>query len=75
METELKYQLKYTFSGSMDRLEDWLDANCDGDYDYTLEGVKETDTPLNKLELLFMFQLQQERDNFKAMALSGDAPW
>ena len=70
-----KYGLKYSFSGDMDRLEDWLQVNCHGDYTYEFQDIKETGAVFNKLEILFRFEHEDDRESFKRMITSGASPW
>ena len=70
-----KFGVRYSFSGSIDRLEDWLDVNCVGNYSYEFQDIKETDTIFNKLEILFRFERDVDRIAFRELITSGKAPW
>lgn len=65
------YQLRLLISVSIDELEDWLNDNCDGEFSYSLEGIKETEGLFKKLELLFIFELDKDRQQFKEAVKSG----
>ncbi len=69
--TRLPYQLRLKFSASIDDVEDWLEQNCEGRFAYNLEGVIETDTIFNKLEILFSFEFDSDRESFKKAVTSG----
>jgi len=75
--TDIKYKfgVRYSFSGDMDRLEDWLEANCDGAYSFQFEDIKETESVFNKLEILFRFEQDRDRIAFRELITSGQAPW
>lgn len=68
---KLPYQLRLKFSASIDEVEDWLETNCNGRFAYSLEGVVETDTIFNKLEILFSFEFDTDREKFKKAVTSG----
>ncbi len=70
-----KYGVNYSFSGSIDRLEDWLEMACNGKYAYEFKDIKETDAGFNKLEVLFRFELDEDRIRFRKLITSGQAPW
>ena len=72
---EYRYGVRYSFSGNMDRVEDWLDTNCVGSYSYKFQAIKETDSIFNKLEILFHFERESDRMAFKELITSGRAPW
>lgn len=65
------YQLRLKFSGSIDDVEEWLDNNCEGAYSYQLEGITETEAVFNQLDLLFAFDLDSDRKNFKEAVVHG----
>lgn len=65
------YQLRLKISRSISDIEDWLDDNCNGRYTYNLEGIVETDSLFNKLELLFAFEEGDDRQRFKDAIKSG----
>lgn len=65
------YQLRLLISVSIEELEDWLHDNCDGKFSYSLEGIKETEAVFKKLELLFSFEHDKDRQNFKEAVKSG----
>ena len=65
------YQLRLKISRSITDIEDWLDDNCDGRYTYNLEGIVETESIFNKLELLFSFEKAEDRQKFKDAVRSG----
>lgn len=67
----LPYQLRLKFSASIDDVEDWLEVNCNGRFAYSLEDVVETDTVFNKLEILFSFEFDTDREKFKKAVTSG----
>lgn len=66
-----KFQLRLRFSGSIDDVEEWLDNNCEGKYSYQLEGINETEAVFNQLDLLFAFDLDSDRKNFKDAVVHG----
>lgn len=59
------YQLRLKISCSISAIEEWMEDNCEGSYSYQLEGINETEAVFNQLELLFAFDLKDDRDNFK----------
>lgn len=66
------YQLRLSISVSIDELEEWLTYNCEGNYSYSLEGIKETDGLFKKLELLFSFDQESDRRKFKDAVRLGE---
>ena len=48
-------------SGSIDTIEDWLDENCDNDWQVVLQKV---DINLSSKHLLVMFETESDRDLF-----------
>ncbi len=67
----LPYQLRIKFSASIDDVEEWLIENCEGKYAYSLEGIVETDSIFSKLEVLFSFEFDSDRQNFKEAVKVG----
>lgn len=65
------YQLRLRFSGSIDDVENWLEGNCEGNYSYQLEDIKETDTVFSQLELMFEFDFDNDRKKFKEAVVQG----
>ncbi len=63
-----KYGIRYKFSGSMDKLELWIQENSKGHYSYELADVHETDTPFGQLDMIFYFEYKEDRERFKRMA-------
>lgn len=65
------FKLRLSVSGSINDIEDWLESYCQGGYSYQLEDIKETGAVFNKLELLFDFELNEDRQNFKEAVKIG----
>ncbi len=65
------YQLRLKISCSIDDIEEWLENNCEGSYSYQLEDISETGTVFNQLDLLFTFDLKDDRQNFKEAVKFG----
>lgn len=65
------YQLRLSISCSITEIEEWLDINCEGGFSYQLEGIEETDAVFNKLKLLFDFDLESDRQDFKEAVKFG----
>lgn len=65
------FKLRLKFSGSIDDVEEWLDNNCEGAYSYQLEDIIETEAVFNQLDLLFTFDLDSDRKNFKDAVIHG----
>lgn len=70
--TKLPYQLRCKVSLSVEDMEFWLSANCEGAYDLGLEDIVETDSVFNQLEILFSFQSNTDRQNFKSAIRRGE---
>ncbi len=68
---KLPYRLRVKISRSIDELEDWLATYCDGQYGYEFDGIKETDSVFNQLEILFKFSFDTDRQKFKSAIKSG----
>ena len=68
---QLPYRLRVKISRSIDELEDWLATYCEGQYGYEFDGIKETGTVFNQLEILFKFAFDTDRQKFKAAIKSG----
>ncbi len=64
------YGVRYKFSGSIQDIEDWLDANCVGAFSYQLENIVEQTGGFNQLEVLFKFQHHDDKERFKAAIMS-----
>jgi len=54
------YQLRLKISCSISAIEEWMEDNCEGSY-----------SVFNQLELLFAFDLKDDRDNFKEAVMYG----
>ena len=65
------YQLRLIISVTIEELEDWLNEHCEGNFSYSLEGIKETDGLFKKLELLFSFDFDSDRQKFKEAVKAG----
>lgn len=65
------YQLRLRISGSINEIEEWLENNCESTYSYQLEGIKETEAVFNQLDLLFIFDSANDRQNFKEAVKFG----
>lgn len=61
----MKYQLRCKLSYSVDDIDRWLAQNCDGEYEFNFEGIVETDSVFNQIEILFSFQFAADREAFK----------
>ncbi len=61
----MKYQLRCKLSNSVDDIDRWLTQNCDGEYEFNFEGIVETEAVFNQIEILFSFQLPDDREAFK----------
>lgn len=59
----LKYAIRLKHTGDFGRIEHWLGNYCQGGYDYKFDGVHETDSVFDQLEILFRFE-----DKHDAMA-------
>lgn len=59
------------FNGDMDRIDDWLAANCAGGYAYGFDGVKENGDARAQLRLLFSFEDNGDKERFKRAFLDG----
>lgn len=66
------FRLRVKISQSISTLENWLDANCEGAYAYEFDGIKETDAVFAKLEILFKFAFDTDRQRFKSAIRSGE---
>lgn len=65
------YKLRLGFSGSISDVEEWLERYCTGKYSYQFEDIKETGAVFNKIELLFDFEHDEDRQNFKEAVKIG----
>ena len=65
------YQLRLGISASINEIEEWLERNCEGTYSYQLEDIEETQSVFNKLKLLFEFELESDRSDFKEAVKFG----
>lgn len=57
----ITFDLTCSTSGSLAEMEDWLDDNCEGQWNVILEGL---DDDLVKKKLKVMFELEDEREKF-----------
>ncbi|MDA0997346.1 MAG: hypothetical protein O2944_03960 [Proteobacteria bacterium] len=64
------YGLRYKFSGSIQEIENWLENNCAGAFEYQLENIIET-TGFSQLEVLFKFQHFDDKERFKTAIKSN----
>jgi len=60
--------LKFKTTASISALEDWLDANCTGEWDVELEAISSTLDGQKKVSVFF--ELDTDRDAFK-LAVKG----
>ena len=67
----LPYRLRVKISRSIDEMENWLATYCEGQYGYEFDGIKETGSVFNQLEILFKFAFDTDRQKFKAAIKSG----
>lgn len=68
---KLPYRLRVKVSRSIDEMEDWLATYCEGQYAYEFDGIQETGTTFNQLEILFKFAFDTDRQKFKSAIKSG----
>ena len=64
--TRMPFQLQVRFTGEIGPIEDWLSRYCEGEWNYHLEDIKETDSIFNQLEVVFSFEKEDDREKFKA---------
>ncbi|MBT3557648.1 MAG: hypothetical protein HN644_13025 [Rhodospirillales bacterium] len=69
--SDYKYGIRYKFSGSIGKLEDWMDDNIKGGYTYDLTDMHTGDTPFGQLEVMFHFEHGADRERFKKQAASN----
>ncbi len=60
-----KYKLRCKLSYKVEEIDRWLINNCDGEYDFNFEGIVETGSVFNQIEILFSFENPKDRDKFK----------
>ncbi len=68
---DCRFGIRYKFTGSMDALEEWITGNNKGGFWYELADVHETDSPFGQLEVIFHFELSEDRERFKDKARTG----
>ena len=61
----LLHGVSLAFNGDLDRVEEWLDANCVGNFHFEFDGLKEDEAGLNQLRNLFKFERNEDKDRFK----------
>lgn len=71
VQEQLPYRLRVKISKSIDDLEQWLMTYCEGAYAYEFDGIAETGSVFNQLEILFKFKFDSDRQRFKAAIKSG----
>lgn len=55
--------LKFKTSAAIETIEDWLDANCKGEWDVDIEAIS---TELRQKSVAVYFETDEDRDAFKA---------
>jgi len=55
--------LKFKTSAQINVIEDWLDANCKGEWDIDIEAIS---TELRQKSVAVYFEKEDDRDAFKA---------
>ena len=55
--------LKFKTSAQINVIEDWLDANCKGEWDVDIEAIS---TALRQKSIAVYFENEDDRDAFKA---------
>ena len=68
---QLSYRLQYAFNGDLDDIEDWLESNCAGVFEFGFDGVKENANAIPQLQMLFSFELKEDRERFKKAIQDG----
>jgi len=68
---QLSYRLQYAFNGDLERIEEWLENNCAGAYQFGFDGVKENANAVSQLQVLFSFELKEDRERFKRVIQDG----
>lgn len=71
VQEQLPYRLRVKISKSIDDLEQWLSTYSEGPYAYEFDGIQETGTVFNQLEILFKFKFDSDRQRFKGAIKSG----
>lgn len=56
--------LKFKTSTSISTIEDWLDNNCEGEWDVDIEAIS---TALQQKSVAVYFENEADRDAFKAI--------
>jgi hypothetical protein len=56
--------LKFKTSTSINTIEDWLDNNCEGEWDVEIEAIS---TALQQKSVAVYFESEADRDAFKAI--------
>lgn len=59
--------IKFKTSTPIKALEDWLEANCDGEWDLEIEAIS---TALKQKSVVVYFETDEDRDTFKAVCKS-----
>lgn len=54
--------LKFKTSAPIDKLEDWLEKNCEGEWDLDIEAIS---TQLQQKSVAIYFETEEDRDAFK----------
>ena len=62
---QMVHGVKFTFSGSLGAIEDWLDDNCEGDCEVVVVGMNED---LTRKTIQVMFSNIEDRERFKVSA-------
>ncbi len=62
---QMAHGVQFTFSGSLEAVEDWLEDNCDGDFRIVIVGMTDD---LKRKTIELMFANADDRERFKASA-------
>ena len=63
------YSVHYKFNGDFAPIDKWLNQNCSGRFEYSIE--RESRVPGEMVDVILQFEKEVDRAKFKDMILAG----